>query len=374
MLCPVCRKLLAAKRYLFTHLNIQQALVQLINKLVDIIRPDDDLVKDVIVACQHNTAAQQRPDPTRVDQLKNDRDQLSRSIEYTQRNVGVTREDQEEADRNLRQFRSERAKLSAEIEMLSAALAHPIRVPTEEEVRAELSRLEQVLIKAAAGVNPEEAESVREVIKLLTGGRIDLYQQGERRKHHGWLQGRFSVRLIDVVIQRVTGERIDSGQEIEVVIDFIRPEVTQFDEDSERAFALYEKGALDVDIGNELHCHRNKAAKLLRHAAEKRGVHLLDGRTRRKQLDRKRQKPLKHELIADIVEVKLKEGLMECVIAEELVCGRHLIAKAIQYLRNVRGLDIPDGRTRRKLLQKKTRFYSRRRSTPPSDDSSKSPG
>ena len=56
---------------------------------------------------------------------------------------------------------------------------------------------------AAEGKLGDEMGTVRQIIKMLTGGRIDLFQQGERKAYQGWLEGRCRVRLLQYLVSAV---------------------------------------------------------------------------------------------------------------------------------------------------------------------------
>ena len=106
---------------------------------------------------------------------------------------------------------------------MKAAAAEPVRVPSVEEVNSFLNRFSDVLQRAAAGQISDDQDTARDILEALTGGRIEMYQQGERKETHGWLQGRFTVRVLDVLVEKLTGSGTAKGEEVEVVIDFKRP-------------------------------------------------------------------------------------------------------------------------------------------------------
>ena len=212
MVCPVCRRLHGPKRPLYSLLGRKLAQKMICQCLSDLLRRDPGLVHDVVVACQQSAAALQRPDPRRLTELKADHERLTRAIACALRNPGESEADQAETDKTIREVRSERTVVARQMEALEAAQRRSIQVPTEAEVRADIEQLQSILIDAANGA-AEDADLVREIIKLLTGGRIELFQQGERLQHRGWLQGRFTVRLLDVLGERAAGgaDRSRSG-------------------------------------------------------------------------------------------------------------------------------------------------------------------
>ena len=276
MVCPVCRRVFGPQRALYSLLGRSLALKMICQSLADLLRRDSGLVRDVVVACQQSAAAMQRPDPRRLTELKADHERLTRSITCAQRNPGESEADQAETDANIRQFRAERAVVVRQMDALEAAQRRSIEVPTEAEVRADIEQWQSILINAANGAT-EDADLVREIIKLLTGGRIELFQQGERLPQRGWLQGRFTVRLLDVLGERAAGAPIEAGQAIDVVIDFTRPEPEEFEKESDRAWELDQQDMLRTEIAKELGCGKSKITKLMKHAAEKRGVPFEDG-------------------------------------------------------------------------------------------------
>ena len=221
MICPVCHRLKSTDRALYSQLNRKRALRLTCERLATLIREDENLIQDVITTCQQEAAAKQRPDAAHLTQLKAQVEKLTRAIQANMRDRGDTTEDQAETDKLIRQLRQERTQVTAEVGVLETANQRPIRVPCEAEVRDLLRHFGQILM-AAKDATEENIAEARDIIALLTGGRIELFQQGEHMAQRGWLQGRFTVRLLDVVVQSAAGvmpsqERDGSEQ---IVIDF----------------------------------------------------------------------------------------------------------------------------------------------------------
>ena len=78
-----------------------------------------------------------------------------------------------------------------------------------------------------------------------------------------------------------------------------------------------------------------------------------DGRSRRSTLKRKHSEPPLYQRISDQVKQLCDDGLLLGVIAKRLKCDRNTITKAITYWYESRELEAPDGRTRRKTLDRK---------------------
>jgi DNA invertase Pin-like site-specific DNA recombinase len=351
MFCTTCRGLPRAQRPLYSELNRARALEQTCTALAGRIRRDPELVELVIAACQRAAADVQKPDPEALRRLAHERDALTARIELVFDNPGETDTDRREAEDRLRRLRRNRAAVEAEIVVLEARHAQTARVPTETEVRALLDRVEGILVAAAHHGSEEETAQAREVIRMLTGGRIELFQQGERRSQRGWLQGRVRVRLVPGLVESLTGLAPTAAPEdAELRIDYRAP--TLAEQCSEPVKTLLDQGLLIKEIASRLGIPRNLAAKALDHWYESRGLEKPDGRSRRAGLDRKNLEDPKYVAIADQVMRFWDEGLLLQDIATRLGSNRNMVTQAVAYWHESRGLPVPDGRTRRKSLER----------------------
>lgn len=203
---------------------------------------------------------------------------------------------------------------------------------------------------AAIQEHEEEVAIARTILTAITGGRIALYQQGERKAQRGWLQGRYRVRLLDVLVERLTGEAVQATYDgVEVAVDYQRP--ATYENEAERAWSLYQEGHMNAEIALELGCSRAKITKLIKHAAEKRGETLEDVRSRRSKLAKKHLETPLYQQIADrAVGLWNRSELLIDEIATQLNVDRNTITHAVAYWHTSRGLPVPDGRTRRKRL------------------------
>ncbi len=353
MYCKLCRGLLPTERPLFTLLNRVLALELTCRRLAELVRGDAQLVQDVIAACQQEAGAAQRPDPAELAELQAQGDKLAKRIQFVLANPGDTETDKEEAAKLLRELRAERQKVENRMGFIEASQKRQVKVPSEPQVLDLLKELDSILVSAAQAELPEEVHQVREVVRLLTGGRIELVQQGERKAYRGWLQGRFRVRLVDSLFEKLTGAVPSvSSEGIEVVIDYREP--SEAEQWAERAKVLYDAGLLVKQIARELNIHRNLAHDAVEIAFERLGRQMPDGRSRRSTLDCKHLQPPKYQEIAEEVMRLYREGLLLGEIAERLGYDRNLVTKAIAFWHRSRGLPVPDGRTRRKELPRKS--------------------
>lgn len=353
--CPSCQRMPASNRPLFSQLNRKLALELTCGKVAELLRNDSGLVVQIMDACRREVEAAQRPDPARADQLRSQAEKLDRAIEFALRNPGDTEEDMQHTQRLISQQRAERAGVQAELERLRAAEQRPIKLPSPEEVQALLLEFENILTRAATQESDQETAIARSILEKVTGGRITLHQQGERRIQGGWLQGRFTVQLLDLLVERLTGGLANQPDEgVEIVIDYKRPGPSH--EESDRAWELYQVGMMNAEIAIELGCSRSKITKLIRSAAERRGEEPVDGRSRRTTLAKKHlETPLYQEIAEKVMEYWEKSDLQIDEIASELKVDRNTITHAVGYWHKSRGLPVPDGRTRRKQLSSRSR-------------------
>ena len=159
------------------------------------------MVGKIISECQLRAAAIQRPDVAENGRLEKLVGDLTRKIDYNRRNPGETEEELKESADILRRLGAERNEAQNQLALIKAIAVEPVRVPTEAEVRDMLQHFDDILRRAAAGQLGDDPDVARDILDTLTGGRIDMYQQGERREMQGWLQGRFTVRILDVLVR-----------------------------------------------------------------------------------------------------------------------------------------------------------------------------
>jgi transposase len=212
--------------------------------------------------------------------------------------------------------------------------------------------MHQTLMEAATASKGEEVGLARTIVERITGGRIDLYQCGERRAQNGWLQGRFVARIVGCIVNEIPGLSVPSAER-EVVIDYLAP--VPFDDAAEKALALYDGNLLGVEIAERLKCSKSNVTKLLKYAMEKHGRVKIDGRTRKSGLTKKQRNPPDYRSRMDTVMELWRSGLLNDEIAQRVGLCRDTITKVIREWHQERGLPVPDGRSRRKGLAIKSR-------------------
>jgi len=348
MACPRCIRMTAGNRPLYSSLNRELALKLTCEKLAELFQRDEALVQMVIKACQQEAESSQQADPARLSQLRARADSLTRSIQFNMRHGGDNEEDEAEVAQALADLRRERAGVMAEIGTLEAARQRPVQVPSQQMVRSLLVDLGKILT-AAATSEERNAVLARSTIEALTGGRIDLFQQGERRAKRGWLQGRFRVRLIDYFVERAAGvPPRGAADSVEVIVDYRYP--VAYEAEAERAKELYDLGFLGKQIAQELGCCRAKVTNLLAYAFQEHGQVKPDGRKRRGGLQQKQLTPARYQEIADQGKSHWDSGLSAREISRRLGCSDATVWKAIAHWHRTRRMAVPTDKSRRERI------------------------
>ncbi len=355
MYCEQCRGLPKAKRPLFSYLNRASALRLTCEALVAEIRKDSDLIAKAIVACQKNAEHLQQGDVGCLDQLRAKADKIAAQIQFVLKNAGETDLDREESSHRLKQFRAERAGILADMAKKEAAIRQPKRIPTEEDVRALLSNFEAVLIAAAQGDEPEDVGALREILEIMTGGRIELEQVGERRAYRGFLRGRFKLGLLTAVQERGGfGEVPSRAEPVEVVIDF--RDLLIAERHIAAAIEMWDAGMLITTIGEKLGIDRHYVTDAIRIWHDRNGLPAPpDGRERRATVPQKQREPVDNAPIIAEVKKLYDEGLLICEIAQRVGRERTTVRKMLDEWYRLHDVPRLDGRNRRKTLPIKNR-------------------
>jgi len=348
LVCPLCRALNAADRPLFTHLNRKLALELTCWKLAELIQADEDLVGEIVSACQNAVETSQQPDPAVERRLRSQLEKVNKAIEFNRRNPGETEEEQHETRVLLKELGRQRAPIQAKLASLDARQTKVIRVPSAEEVAAMFDDLATTLATGTATEDEEEMRQARRIIHEMTGGRIELFQMGERKKSRGWLQGRFRIDVVSVAMEQLTGVRFPSENrnELEIIIDYKKSMI--IDEQADEAKRLWDQGLLNKLIAKEMGLLPSYITKLLNHWHDTRGLPRPDNRRRRATLDRSLIETPKYQQIADEVVRLSSLGLSDLAVGRELGVSGFVVGKAYEWWHAQRDLPIPTAADRRR--------------------------
>jgi transposase len=353
MACEQCRGLPKAKRPLYSYLNRALALRLTCEALVARIREDSDLVTRVIAACRSKAEDFQQGDVGCLVQQRTKAEKTTAQIQFLLRSAGETDLDREESDQKLKQLRAERAGILADIARKEAAIQQPKRIPTEEDVRALVANLEAILIAAAQGDDPEDVGALRQILELLTGGRIELEQMGERRAYRGFLRGRFKLSLLAALQERGGfGGPSPQLESVEIVIDY--RELLVAERHIAQVKEMWDAGMQITAIAEKMGIDRHQVTDAIRIWHERNGLPAPpDGRARRATLPI----PIPAETEAMMEEIKrlYDEGMLMVEIAQRVGRERTTVRKLLNEWFRVHNVPQIDGRNRRKNLAIKNR-------------------
>ena len=261
-------------------------------------------------------------------------------------------DDMPELNARLSERRAEKQELTTRVERLCRADDGRRPEPTEAWVGEQLSHLGDTL----SDTGPAAAYALRD----LVGGQIVVTEvrRSDRQRHY--LQGRFAITSTALVTGLIgSAERAgedavpdSDGLVEEIVIDFREP--PEIEALSKRAKELHDEGMMNAEIAEQLGCSRSRLTKILKHWFESRGLEMPDGRSRRASLGKKHlEPPLFQEIADDVMRLYDLEVLMQD-IAEQLNVDRNTVTSTVRWWHESKGLPVPDGRTRRKGLDRKT--------------------
>ncbi len=333
-----------------TGLNRELAERLILNQVGSIIQQTPEWLDELEAALVQANALRQQRAPTEAAALRR---QLS-DVESRRDNLLLLAESGEadpDLTRRLAERRREARDLRDRLRQLESHQCVSVVAPTRESLIADLQNL-------AERVHGSEA-AAGEALRQLLGGKIlveEVTQIGSSRKY---LRGTLRLRVYDVsqAIGREAGmDEIEAPEVISRVIDFFDPDI-QAEAGSlrERAWLMYKEGRLAKEISAELEINRNRVADLLQEAAAVHGENLVDGRTRRATLSMKHLEQPLFQAIAPRVMELFDGGELYATIASTLKVDINTIRKSVTWWHECRGLQAPDGRSRRLELEVKSR-------------------
>ena len=347
------------KQFLFSSLNRKVTRRLLCLRLAEHVRADENLATMAVAAARRHAEALQSPDPEMLAELQREMQSLNGRIGFVMDNPGESETDRAENGRQLAKLRSERARLERDIAQHREASAIHREIPSEKELQDILDELGEVLTRAAESEDEEELGKAMSVVLDLTGGRVTLSQQGERRPKQGWLRGTFHLQLLATLMNRA-GCPTDGGEEIgePIEIDFREPSPAERLADSVKS--LWDQNLLVKQIARTLSeqegepVSRNLTRLAVAHWFTSRGLPVPDGRSRRSNLSEKTVDPSLPKRIADGVMKLFNQNLLLSEIANRLGVNPDTVTAAVRHWHESQGLPVPDGRSRRRTLGRMT--------------------
>ena len=286
---------------------------------------DNEEVLEQSVAAMVTAAQQlQQPDPDTLKKLEGQRKQMKSQLDllltnFSDDNIKLVED-------KLAEIRCELARLAKEIAKHQRLVSKVVRVPTETEARELLKDFGKALKHFAFNSDGEDLDQARRIIQLVTGGRIDAFQRGEKAAQRGWCQLRFYANPAALLYDAagIPAGLEDCGS-VPIVIDIrkeakVNPKIAM-------ARELYDQDLFENEIAEKLGSGRASVCNWIRESYAAEGKSKPDGYKRRKRIEAARG--LHHyQQISNRVFEFAESGMKLQDIAELLETNRAVITKA----------------------------------------------
>ena len=274
---------------------------------------------------------------------------MSSTIEFNRREPGDTEEAQANTARLVRKLQSEQASLQAELARLENAQNRPLRVPTRGEIESLLVELHDILAGAATATSDDEFHSARQIIDDLVCGHIELEQMGERKKHRGWLRGRLTVDLPGFALRRLRSGHVFRDRSGETIVEIDFKAVDPRDELAEKVKELWDQDLLMREIAKQLKMSRSRVSGLFNHWFDSRGLPRPNNYKRRSGLAKKQTNEPAYQVIASGAVEAMNEGKSNLEIARMFKTSDATVSKSIAWWHRQRGMEPPTAKDRRAM-------------------------
>ena len=347
--CKTCKFHLAVNQFLFSQMPRRLCTDLIVEAICEEVLKNQEIVDHSISQLLFEAERIQKPDPTRLVRLKKQRKETKDRL--TLLLTSFKGDDIDLVKDQLNEFRCTLTKLDADISHEQAFVDQTASIPSKRAAKKLISEFAKVLSHFSCDGTSDALDKARELIGLLTGGRIEAFQCGEKKAKLGWLQVRFKINLAVVLMgQATTNSSVDTS--VDVVVDIRKGTIEN--PKIKLARELYDRDYFENEIAAELGAGRASICNWIRQTFEGEGVPKPDGYQRRKRIEKARG--LHHyQLISDEVFSLDKSGLLICEIANRLATNRDVITNSLRFAYEKRGLSWFDGRTRRKSLDSKSR-------------------
>jgi len=245
----------------------------------------------------------------------------------------------------LAEIRSELTQVELGITNHKAVQDQLIEIPSEGEAREILKNFGNVLLDSDLTADGKELDQARSIISMLTGGRIDAYQCGEKKAQKGWLKVNFTVNPSWLLLRgaSISGDTTDADT-IPIEIE-IKKKPTEIDPRIAQARELYDAGKLETEISRRLGVSRSLVYKWIKISFNSEGVEKPNGYERRKQIEAVRELHHYQQISESIFELAAS-GMKLHELAERHGVHADTVIKAWTYARAQRELPQIDWRNR----------------------------
>jgi DNA invertase Pin-like site-specific DNA recombinase len=352
---------------LYSQVDPELAVRALCTSVAALLRNDDEFASMVRNRFRAVAEQLQAPDPGRVDALRREVESWTLKIDAAYDFPAATEADRAEQRKHVAAFQRERAAVQRQLDEAEAAAGQQLLIPTPDEIRARVGELQRILVEAATSADAVARADARAIVADVTGGRVEMTQQGEPVAKRGWLCASFMpywvTSFADVTLPQGADEGKTGAAKVEVQLR-TRP---AYDDLADKVMRQVDAGHLLAEIAATLKVSRRRVARAYRFWYESRGLAVPDGRTRRSGLVKKHRVRPTYQAVADDVMVRHQQGMLLHEIADVLGLDRNTVTSSVAWWHEQKGLAVPDGRARRKTLAIKSRTSRSRRPAGPRD-------
>ncbi len=336
------------RRVLFSMVRKDVALQAICRNVAREIVRRAPLVERAVEMALATATANAQPNRREVERHSAEIERLTSLIGYNRSHPGATEEEQVESGKVLDRLQQQRRSAQSSLAAAEAAMAAPRKLPTSEELRSIFKDLERVLTHAAASQEPDDVQRITIILRQLIDAPIKVSQEGEMVKQRGWLRIHFDLHLERLV----EGVTLPEVQPVSMSVDMVPPS-TGMGREAE-IMERYRAGLPMKAIARKLKIPYDRIRRIVRNQLKNDGVTIADVRARQR-LPRGMTSGGKHLLLAERIMESYRGGKLYGEIADELKIDIHRVSDVIRAWHRERGLDIPDGRNRRKVLSIKNR-------------------
>ncbi len=279
---------------------------------------------------------------TRIDELDRGKKRLLDLLESGETDPDVLQ--------RLEERRTEKSSLERQLSVIRSRRVAPPSLPTPTWIDSQLGRLADALrlSDSAAWM----------ALRQLIVGQILATPIIESGKKRGFIRVTLSLRMGQLIVDEGSLPKIDAvvteDREMAREISIDIRERSNTEEQEILAWELYEQKKLMIEIKSQLGVSKARATAIIKSAADRRGVEIPDGRSRRTKLETKALVPSISQQKADEIMGLFHQHHLIADIANQVGLDRNTLTGVIRRWYEERGLPTPDGRTRRKSLQVKS--------------------
>lgn len=347
--CPDCRRMFAKDRPLFSLVPRKLAERVLLDYLAQAVTCSESIIDRLVEACEQAVDAAAVPDPVRIKDLERRVSALTTRIQFNRSNVGETPEEQADADQMIRELGRQRSGVQAELNALRSVADNRPPALSRDDVLDRMRSLHTAMAQLHLDQHPDLVLRLRRVLELITGGRIDLEQCGERQEKKGWLAGTFRPRLLDWLLGKPSIDEPSLPSSEVVRLEF-KAEPAWIVR-AQQVVKLIESGVQPAEAAAQLKMKAPSVIKLYRRWYQHHGLPTPAAFARMSRKPASEQSLPRYQQIAETVQRLLEEGWPMQEIARMCQVDRNTVTAAVKYLAKKRGEHVLDGRARRKQLR-----------------------